>query len=79
VLVARQQVEARFLFDPTDGTLLAMELFPSEDADDVDPCEIYFSEYLEHDGRLLPGLMEVRYGDIPYATFELERFDFEEK
>ena len=35
-------VECRFLFDPADGQLVAMEMIPEED---TDPCELYFSEY----------------------------------
>ena len=45
-------VECRFYFDPADGHLLAMEMFPDEDAD---PCEVYFSDYREVDGRVLAG------------------------
>ena len=37
-------VECHFMFDPADGTLLAMEMYPQDDAD---PCEVYFSEYRE--------------------------------
>ncbi len=41
-------VDCRFYFDPAEGNLLAMEMFPEEDAD---PCEVYFSQYHEVDGR----------------------------
>ena len=58
-------VECRFYFDPADGRLLAMEMFPDEDAD---PCEVYFSDYREADGRYWPGRMEVRYGDELFAV-----------
>jgi len=67
-------VECRFLFDPVEGLLLAMEMFPEEN---VDPCEVYFSEYRRLEGRLLPGRMEVRLGDDPYGVFELAEFEFE--
>jgi serine protease Do len=67
-------VECRFLFDPAEGFLLALEMFPEED---VDPCEVYFLEYREVEGRWLPGRMEVRFGDQQYATFQLDTFDLE--
>jgi hypothetical protein len=67
-------VECRFLFDPADGHLRAIEMFPEEH---VDPCEIYFHDYRPVDGRRLPGRIEIRHGDDPYATLTLERFDLE--
>ena len=50
-------VESRFMVDPGDGALLEIEMFPDEDAD---PCEVYFTDYHEVDGRMLPGRLEVR-------------------
>ncbi|NUQ61107.1 MAG: trypsin-like peptidase domain-containing protein [Pirellulales bacterium] len=67
-------VESRFYFDPAEGDLLAVEMFP---ADDVDPCEIYFSDFREVEGRKLPRRMEVRFGDEPFSAFQLEQFTFE--
>ena len=66
-------VECQFMFDPVAGHLLAMEMYTEEDAD---PCEVYFSEYRKVDGRVLPGRMEVRVGDDPYAAFKLLDFYF---
>jgi S1-C subfamily serine protease len=59
-------VECRFYFDPASGHLLALEMFPN---DEVDPCEVYFSDYRDHAGRFWPGKIEVRYGDERIATF----------
>ncbi len=67
-------VECQFLFDPAQGHLLALEMFPEED---VDPCEVYFSGYREFEGRFLPARMEVRVGDDPYGVFNLNQFNFE--
>jgi serine protease Do len=67
-------VECRFLFDPAEGHLLAMEMFPD---DDVDPCEVHFSGHRELGGRFLPAVMEVRYGDDLYGIFKLDQFQFE--
>ena len=66
-------VECRFYFDADLGRLLAIEMFAALDAD---PCEVYFLDYEERDGRLLPGRMEVRFGDPMYGTFEVERMEF---
>ncbi len=66
-------VECRFYFDPGRGLLLAIEMFPDENAD---PCEVYFLDYEQRDGRLLPGRMEVRFGDLLYATFRFDRMQF---
>lgn len=61
-----RKVECWFYFHPTTGDLMAVEMFPEEN---TDPCEVYFSEYQQVEGRWLPGKMEVRYGDDPYGTF----------
>ena len=45
---------------PTRGQLAALEMYPEED---TDPCELYFSEYQEIEGRMLPARIEVRHGD----------------
>jgi hypothetical protein len=43
-------------------------------ADDADPCEIYFSEYRDDNGRSLPGRMDMRVGDELFGTFTIEQF-----
>ncbi len=64
-------VTCRFYFDPDQYRLLALEMFPAED---VDPCEVYLGDYRSVDGRLLPGTMEVRFGDETYGRFSIEKF-----
>jgi hypothetical protein len=71
---SHKDVECRFYFDPSDSRLLALEMYPNEDSD---PCEIYFSDYRESDGRFVPGKMEVRYGDDTIALFKLKEFKAE--
>ncbi len=71
MLGSHKGVDCRFYFEPSDGRLLAVELFADEESD---PCEIYFSGYREFDGRWLPGRMEVRCGDESFATFKIEAF-----
>lgn len=63
-------VECRWYFDPADGQLVAMEMFSDED---TDPCELYFTEYHEVEGRQLPGRLEVRHGDGVYQIYELKQ------
>jgi S1-C subfamily serine protease len=64
-------VDCRFYFDPADGRLLAMEMFPDNESD---PCEIAFSHYETIGGRDMPGLIVVRYGDEPFGAFSLHHF-----
>jgi S1-C subfamily serine protease len=68
-------VEARFMFDPRTGRLLAVETFPD---DDVDPCEVFFDDYRQQDGRWLPRQFVVRYGDRQFGAFLIERLQFAE-
>jgi serine protease Do len=60
-------VEARFLIDPVGGLMLGVEMFADEDAD---PCELYFSDYREVDGRFVPHQLLVRHGQQDYALFK---------
>ncbi len=53
-------VEARFLCHPVTGQLIALEMFPD---DQVDPCELYFSDYANTDGRQLPRTIQIVCGD----------------
>ena len=73
---AYRGVEGRFYFEPRQGRLLAIEMFAK---DDSDPCELRFSADRDILGRLLPGRMEVRFGDELFGAFVLEEFEFEEK
>jgi S1-C subfamily serine protease len=66
-------VECRFLFDPTGGQLVAVEMIPEED---TDPCELYFSDFKEVEGRMLPGRIEARHGDDFKAVFQCREYTF---
>ena len=61
-------VECRFIFDANSGNLAALEMFRSPDDD---PCELYFSDYTELEGRVFPRQIECRYGDASYMTVRL--------
>jgi serine protease Do len=67
-------VETRFMVDPGDGELREVEMWPD---DDTDPCELYFADYHELDGRMLPGRFEVHFGDGIYQVFACKEFQFE--
>jgi hypothetical protein len=67
-------VDCQFMFDSADGTLLAMEMYPQTDSD---PCEVYFSEYREAEGRFLPYRFEVRNGDTVFNVFNVTKYDLQ--
>jgi len=70
VLVATHGgVTCRFYFEPRQCRLLALEMFP---ADDADPCEIYFGDDRLIDGRAVPETIEVRFGDEIYGRFSVK-------
>jgi S1-C subfamily serine protease len=64
-------VDCRFYFDPADGRMLLLEMFPDNESD---PCELHFSNYLELDGRDFPGRIEVRFGDELYGAISVIGF-----
>jgi hypothetical protein len=66
-------VETRFYFDPNVGDLLALEMFSD---DDVDPCEIYFSQLRPINGHMLPHRLEIRHAGATYAVVEVEEYQF---
>ncbi len=69
-------VDCRLYFDPADGQLAALEMTPEVDAD---PCELYFSDYREFEGRMVPGKIEVRHGDGVYNVFQCKEFALDEE
>jgi hypothetical protein len=52
-----------------DGALVAGEVYVDSASD---PCELYFGEFKDVGGRMLPHRMEVRYGDKRYAVFNIK-------
>jgi hypothetical protein len=66
-------VDCLFYFD-AGGMLVALEMYPEND---TDPCEIYFNDYQEQEGRHFPRHLEVRFGDRVFGVFELTKFDLE--
>ena len=73
VLIAiHDVVESWFYFDPSNGQLLLMEMYPDRD---VDPCELYFSEYSLVDRCLMPHRIEIRYGNTTFGVITINRWD----
>ncbi len=70
---AYHDIECRFYFDPADGQLVLLEMYPE---DDVDPCELYFADYGEVQGHMLPGRIEIRHGDLIYQIVDCRRYTF---
>ena len=64
-------VEARFYFAPDKGDMVGMELQAS---DDLDPCEIHFSDIREIDGRALPYRWTIRHGDDLFAELTVDAY-----
>jgi S1-C subfamily serine protease len=64
-------VRCRFYFHPDTAVLLALEMYPDEDAD---PCEVRFGDYRQVDGRTLPGRVESRWGDEVYTVLGISSF-----
>jgi hypothetical protein len=66
-------VEARFYFDSATADLIGIEL---QTSDDEDPCEIYFSDVREVDGRYLPHQWTIRHGDDTFAEITITSYEF---
>ena len=56
---------------PTLCDLTGIELFS---ADDADPCEIHFSQFVEVEGRRLPHRWWIRSGDAVFAELVVEKW-----
>jgi hypothetical protein len=68
-------VETRFYFDPDGGDLVGIE---TQLADDEDPCEIYFDDIRQVDGRSLPHHWIIRHGDEIFADLQIASYSWEE-
>ncbi len=73
VVASDRGVEAWFYVSPETGHLLAVETFPGRD---IDPCELYFSEYREHQGKQVPGRLQVRHAGEIFGEYQLNSFRF---
>ena len=63
--------DCKWYFSRKDHTLLGFETYITKDGD---PCEVYFFDYKEIEGRKLPHKIEVRYGDKRYAILTINKY-----
>jgi len=71
VFGAYDVAETYFYFDSESGRLLAIEMFPDVE---VDPCEVYFQDYRDVNGRMLPHRLEIHYGDRLFGVVQCEKW-----
>jgi serine protease Do len=64
-------IDCKWYFSRKDHSLLGMETFITRD---LDPCEVYFFDYRNVEGRKLPHRIEVRYGDKRYAILTIDKY-----
>ena len=67
-------VNTHFYFEPDSGDLIGVEM---QTADDVDPCEIHFSDIRPVDGRHLPHRWTVRNGDEVFTELVVTAWEAE--
>ena len=67
----RNVVETRFLFDPESGQMIGLEMYPDLS---VDPCEVYFADYRDVNGRSLPHQLKIHYGNNDFAEIHLANY-----
>ena len=67
----RNVVETRFMFDPQTGKMIGLEMYPDLS---VDPCEILLADYRDVQGRSLPHLLKIRYGNNDFAQIQLTNY-----
>ena len=66
-------IECRYYFDPKSGHLTSIEMYPDLG---IDPCELYFSDYKEVNGHLMPHHIEVIHGEVIYGEFIISSYQF---
>ncbi len=74
VVVGKLDVaQTRWYFDRQDGRLLGLD---TQLGDDVDECELRFSQPGTFDGRKLPGTISIRHAEKDFATLKLQKAVF---
>ncbi|MBI3824011.1 MAG: trypsin-like peptidase domain-containing protein [Planctomycetes bacterium] len=63
----------KWFFARSDQKLLGMEVRVGDLSDE--PCEVYFSDYKEVNGRQLPHRIQVFHKDVHYGTFTITKHD----
>jgi S1-C subfamily serine protease len=73
VLIGRHGGATCRYFVDARGELVSLEMWRD---DALDPCELFFSDYTDRQGRRLPGLIKVRYGDAVYTEIRPADWNF---
>jgi serine protease Do len=68
----KSSVECRWYFSVQEGSLVG---FDSSLGEDVDACEVRFTQHGDFQGRHFPNRFNVRYGDTAYGVFEVQSLD----
>ena len=69
-------IEMRLMFDPENGRLVGIEMYPELG---TDPCEILFDDFQPVEDQMLPHTVRVRQGDLVYGTIVLKNYELAEK
>jgi S1-C subfamily serine protease len=74
-------VECRWYFSLKDHTLLGFETNLGKDPEgrETDPCEVFFSDYKDVDGKKLPHRIEIHYKDKRYGVFTVSKYTLGKK
>jgi serine protease Do len=71
LLTEEADITTKWYFSKKDHTLLGLELVVERNED---PCEVYFYDYQDVNGRKLPHRMEIRNGNERFATFLIKEY-----
>src|SRR5262249_24985127 len=63
---------AKWFFDQADGKVRMVEVRLAENGD---PCEMYFSDWRQVNGKLLPHPFQVYHGDRPCCTMTISSYN----
>lgn len=71
--------QVKWFFDRADQKLRGFELrlHDPEKTYEDEPCEVYFSDYREVNGRQMPHRMQIMYRDGHYGTFAFNNFNLQ--
>jgi serine protease Do len=75
-------VDCKWYYSLKDYSLLGFETYLIKDSShstELDPCEVYFSNYKLVDQKELPHRIEVRYGDKRFAVLTVDKYTFNKK
>ncbi len=69
--VVHRGVSAQFYIDASSNRLVGLEMWPTND---VDPCELWFDDFRQHEEYWLPFHLSMRHGDTVFGTLAVETY-----